>query len=215
MTAQLGAHEAMEVHEVLTCGINTINQYQLLRPHVKDQQLAQILDKQLSFITQEYNGLVQAAQTQGMGTGSSYQSPQNFQPTYGLDNPQTQSPSPNSNQLSDQAVASIILGLHKSGAVCKMMACLECAEPNLRRLIQQSAANCAEQAYEIWQYMNQKGYYQVPTMKQMTTNTFINAYGTAGMKQGMQGMETMQGTGNVQQNMAMGKQGMTNQGHQM
>ena len=62
MTAQLGAHEAMEVHEVLTCGINTINQYQLLRPHVKDQQLAQILDKQLSFITQEYNGLVQAAQ---------------------------------------------------------------------------------------------------------------------------------------------------------
>ena len=40
-------------------------------------------------------------------------------------------------------------------------------------------------------------------------------YGTAGMKQGMQGMETMQGTGNVQQNMAMGKQGMTNQNYQM
>jgi spore coat protein CotF len=99
------------------------------------------------------------------------------------------------NQLNDQQIASMVLSLHKSGAVCKMAACLECAVPNLRRLIQQSATNCAEQAYETWQYMNQKGYYQVPTMKDMTTNTFINAYGTAGT-----GME--QGASSIQQHTA-------------
>jgi spore coat protein CotF len=29
--------------------------------------------------------------------------------------------------------------------------------------------------------MNQKGFYQVPTMKQMTTTTMINSYATANM----------------------------------
>ena len=186
MTANLGAHEAMEVHEVLTCAINAINQSKLLIPYIKDQQLAQIVDKQIKFMTGEYNSLVQAAQAQGMGGSNSYRSLKNFQPVYGLDNPQTQSPSMAFGQLTDQDIASMLLGLHKSGAVCKMMACLECADPGLRRLIQQSAANCAEQAYETWQYMNQKGYYQVPTMKEMTTNTVLNSYSTAGQGQVMQ-----------------------------
>ena len=30
--------------------------------------------------------------------------------------------------------------------------------------------------------MNQKGYYQVPTMKEMTTNTVLNTYATTNMK---------------------------------
>lgn len=209
MSASLGAHEAMEVHEVLSCAINTINHCQLLRPHIKDQQLGQMVDKQLAFMTQEYNDLVQAAQAQGMGAGSSYRSPQNFQPTYGLDNPTTQTPSMGPNQLNDQQIASMVLGLHKSGAVCKMAACLECADPNLRRLIQQSASNCAEQAYETWQYMNQKGYYQVPTMKEMTTDTFINSYGTAatGMEQGISSIQ--------QHTSAMGEPGLGTQGYQV
>ena len=59
------------------------------------------------------------------------------------------------------------------------MAALECANPNLRRMIIQSSNNCAEMAYEIWQFMNEKGYYQVPTMKQMTTNTMTESYKTA------------------------------------
>lgn len=42
----------------------------------------------------------------------------------------------------------------------------------------QSSNNCAEMAYEIWQFMNEKGYYQVPTMKQMTTNTMTDSYKT-------------------------------------
>ena len=40
MTAQFGAHEVMEVHEVLSSAINAINQCQLYRPHVQDQHLA-------------------------------------------------------------------------------------------------------------------------------------------------------------------------------
>jgi spore coat protein CotF len=181
MTAQLGAHEVMEIHEVLSHAIDSINQFQLYRPYVRDQQLGAILDKQLQFMTQEYNGMVQALHQNGMGQGIQYRAPKNIQPQYGLRQPQPQSPNTSPNQLDDRDVASGMLGAHKSSAVMKMMASLECTNPNLRGMLQQGAINCSEMAYETWQYMNQKGYYQVPTMKEQTTQTMMNAYTTGNM----------------------------------
>lgn len=182
MTAQLGAHEVMEVHEVLCNAINAIHQCQLYRPHIKDQNLAAMMDKQMQFMTMEYNSLVQAVNQGGIITGGKpYPASYNYSPTYGLRNPAPHSPSMMPTQLTDRDIASGLLGIHKSGSMFKMLAALECADPNLRRLIQQGAMNCAEQAYEVWQYMNQQGYYQVPTMKQMTTETILNTYAPANM----------------------------------
>lgn len=176
MAAHLGAHEVMEVHEVLTSEINDINTMQLYRQHVKDTQLAGILDKQMQFAVQGYNQLVQSVQNKGMQAAVPYRAPKTTTPTYGLHQPPSVSPAMSVNAIDDRDVASAILDLHKTGAGKKMIASLECADPQLRRTLQQSAVNCSEQAYEVWQYMNQQGYYQVPTMKEMTTNTMINTY---------------------------------------
>jgi len=181
MSANLGAHEVMELHEVLNCAINGLNQFELYRPHIQDQQLGSMIDKQTQFMSQEYNNLVQALNASGITMGSPYRSPQMAQPKYGLNSPQPQSPNTSPNQLDDRDIASGILGIHKSSAIFKAMAALECADPNLRRMVQQGSNNCSEMAYEVWQYMNQKGYYQVPTMKQMTTNTMAHTYSTTGM----------------------------------
>jgi spore coat protein CotF len=181
MSANLGAHEVMELHEVLCDAINGINQFELYRPHIQDQQLGAILDKQIQFMTQEYNNMVQALNASGITMGSPYRAPKMAQPKYGLNNPQPQSPNTSPNQLDDHDISSGMLSCHKSSAIFKTMAALECADPNLRRMVQQGSNNCAEMAYEVWQYMNQKGYYQVPTMKQMTTNTMVQSYTTANM----------------------------------
>lgn len=183
MAAQLGAHETMEVHEVLTTAINGINQFQLLRPIVKDQQLLQIVDRQLQFMVNEYNGMIQILNQQGQSQAVPYQSPKNVPPVYGLDNPAAQTPNQSMNQMDDRDVASGMLCHHKASAIMKMTASLECADHTLRKMIQQGAANCSEQAYEVWQYMNQNGYYQVPTMKDVTTNTMLNTYQAAGSNQ--------------------------------
>jgi spore coat protein CotF len=179
MAANLGAHEVMELHEVLCNTINGINHFQLLRPHVSDQQLGSILDKQMQFMNQEYNNMVQTINAQGVSMGPPYRSSQTTQPKYGLNNPQPHTPSTSPQQLSDRDIASGMLGCHKSSALMKTMAALECAEPNLRRMLQQGSTNCSEMAYEVWQYMNENGYYQVPTMKQMTTDTMISSYTTS------------------------------------
>jgi spore coat protein CotF len=176
MTAHLGAHEVLEIHEILTDAINGINQFELYRPHVNDHDLRQILDSHLMFMVNEYNHMVQALNHRGMNPGRSYRATQNYSPVYGLDNPTRQMPNMSINQMDDRDVASGMLGCYKSSAVFKTMAALECADPGMRRMLQQGIINCSEMAYEVWQYMNHRGYYQVPTMKEMTTNTVLNSY---------------------------------------
>ncbi len=176
MPANLGAHETMELHEILTHSIDGINQLQLYRPHVKDSQLKNILDNQINFISQEYNNMVNAISQRGRGEAVPYRKIGNVSPSYGLRNPGPVAPNISADELDDRDIASGMLGMHKSSAVMKMTASLEFADPLLRRMIQQGAMNCSEQAFEVWNYMNQKGYYQVPTMKEMTTETVINTF---------------------------------------
>jgi len=198
MAANYGAHEVMEVHEVLTCAIDGINQMQMLRPLVSDQRLGQVMDHQLQFAMSEYNNMVQMIHQQGMGQATPYRAVKNAaQPVYGLDNPERMTPNLSANQVDDRDISSILLGIHKASAAKKMLAALECANPDIRRAMQQGAVNCSEQAYEVWQYMNQSGYYQVPTMKDVTTNTMMNMYETAGNAQ-QAGMQPMQGINNMQ-----------------
>ena len=174
--ANFGAHECLESHEILTDTINGINQFELYRPHVKDQQLGQILDRQINFMIQEYNSLVNYLHNSGRNTGSPYRGQSNFSPKLGLRNPSPENPNTNINQLNDRDIASGMLGCAKSSAIFATIASLECTDPNLRNLMKNCIISKVDMAYEIFQYMNQMGFYQVPTMQDNTTQTMINTY---------------------------------------
>ncbi len=176
MAAELGAHETMELHEILNGTIDGINLFQLYRPHVRDRELQTILEKQLQFMNHEYNNIVETVNKHQVNRATPYRSPKNFSPDYGLKNPPSHEPSQPKGDLDDRDVSYGMMRCHKAGANMRMSASLEFADPSIRRMVQQCAVNCSEQAYEIWQYMNKKGYYQVPTMKDMTTNTVIGTY---------------------------------------
>ena len=175
---QLGAHELMDLHEVLTNTIDGINQAQLYTPHVQDQELQSILQNQIRFMTNEYNSIVKTLsnKTQGQNV-QSYRTIKNVNPTYGMQGGGT-SEKPNTDlaQMNDHDVASGLLGIHKTSAVLRMRAATECVDPELREMMIQGSKNCADQAYEVWNYMNRKGYYQVPTFNQNTTQQIINHY---------------------------------------
>ncbi len=174
----IGAHEIMECHEVLSCMINGINQFQLLQPYCQDQNLRNILQNQLSFMTNEYNSFVNTLQQKGTsGQLQSVGTNRNTTPMYGIKmNGVPEAPNASINQLSDRDIAALMLGTHKSGAVMKMHASLEITDSQMREMMLQGAKNCADQAFETWSYMNQKGYYQVPTFDQTTTRAMINSY---------------------------------------
>lgn len=189
-TAQWGAHEAMEVHEVLTDHIDGINQFELYRPHVKDQKLMNILDKQLQHMQSSYQNIVSYVHNKGMHAAEPYRAVKTAGIKYGLNNPAPNQPNSDMNQMDDRDVASGMMGCAKASALVCTTAALECADSSLRQMITNCAVSSVNQAYELFQYMNQNGYYQVPTMMQKTTQTMAGAYQEPAMQPG-----TMMGGG--------------------
>lgn len=200
MTMTLGAHEVLELHEVLNDAIHGINTLRLYRPHAKDQTLQTMMDMHMNALSMEYNSLVQLMNQQGAGNMMSprqmARTTQGFQPTYGLRNPETQIPASSVEDIDDYDVTSCLINCHKQTAGMKMKAALEMANPTLRRAIQLGANASADMAYEAFQYANQRGFYQIPTLKDTTQSNYMQSYGTMPMPQ-MTQMNQMNQPGNM------------------
>ncbi|HEU5138638.1 MAG TPA: spore coat protein [Bacillales bacterium] len=173
-----GAHEMMEIHEVLTDTIDGINQFQLYAAYCQDPQLQNILQNQIRFMTDEYNQMLQTVKNHSE-MRSDYRMMQNTTPAYGMNNAgagTAEMPNTSTQQMNDHDISSGMLGCAKASATLRMHAALECGDPEIRDMMVQGAANCADQAYETWTYMNNNGYYQVPTLPEQAERTIMNGY---------------------------------------
>jgi spore coat protein CotF len=174
-----GAHETMEVHEVLNEKINMINHFALYSQQTRNAQLRQLMERHMQSTIQSYDELVSythdyaGAQQRRQAQGMLNVQPQNIQ--YGLNNPPQQMPQMQG-QMNDQQIAFALLHCHKNSAKNEMQSALECADPNIREMLLRSAITCANQAYEVFLFMNQQGQYQVPTMQDNTAKTFLHSY---------------------------------------
>lgn len=68
--------------------------------------------------------------------------------------------------LNDRAIAEGALMFHKFSAEMNTTSALESAEPHLRNALANMSRNCIEMAYEIYNYMSQRGWYQLPNAPQ-------------------------------------------------
>lgn len=154
-----GAHEVMELHEVLNCEVDALNTLQLYAPYVRDPELAQILGHQLQFMQNEYNSLVHTVHGLGAGESIPYRPRTQAVQAQAVVPPAPGVSQPNAHlgQMDDRDVSSALLGIQKTGAKTKMAAALEASHPQIRDLLLQSAVNSAHQAYEVWGYMYRKG----------------------------------------------------------
>ena len=176
-----GAHELLDVHEVLSTMIAGLNQCILLRDHVQDQELLTILDRQYAFMLDEYNITVEAFKTghdpQHPTRSYNMQIGNDF--NYGLTPSEPKKPIQAASELNDAIISGYLLGCHKAGATGKTTAALESTNPVVRRVLQDSIPNCIEMAYELSLYQNKKGIYQVPKLSPTDMNTMLNMYGEA------------------------------------
>lgn len=179
-----GAHETMEAHEILTEKINMINHFNLYRQHCRDQVLRQMIDRHLDSAIRSYNQLVSYTHDYQPITHESaamQNNPMRYvqgvnQVQYGLNQPAPQLPQMTAAALNDQQIAAAMLSWHKNSAKNNMTGALECADPNVRQMMINGAVACANEAYEVFRYMNQHGYYQVPTMESHTAKTMLHSY---------------------------------------
>ncbi|WP_028560464.1 spore coat protein [Paenibacillus pinihumi] len=178
-----GARETLEAHEILTEKKNAIEQLSFYAAQAQAPELRSILENQLGSMKSGYNQMVgythdySAAQA-GVPT---YQPPQ-LSPEhirYGLRHPadqQVQLGGGSAALFSDGQIASYALTCHKNGAKNQMNAALECADPNVRQMMIDGSLSCANQAYELFAYMNRQGSYQIPTMHDHTAKTYLHLY---------------------------------------
>jgi spore coat protein CotF len=176
-----GGHEVFDVHEVLSGAIGTLNTYTLLRQHVQDQELLDILDRQYQFIQDEYNISLECFQT-GQDPSKptqSYKMNQGNDFIYGLTPTQPKKPLQSVSEITDECISGLMLAAVKSAASMKAMAALEITNPVVRRVFADSVPNCIEMAYEISIYQNKHHYYQVPQLAQQDMQQMMNAYAPA------------------------------------
>lgn len=169
-------HEISAMQDAISVTMGTIHTAQISLPHIQDKTLKQIVEKQLQFLQEEYNQLVGLLNQQSTGLGQSYKAPANFQPTYGLTATAPKKPNQSAKEITDEQLSAILLGTIKSSAITKFQASIEASDANWRNGLIQCATSCSEMSYELWQYMNQNGYYQLPTLQQETQQTIVQSY---------------------------------------
>src|SRR5689334_8996388 len=102
---QLGAHEVLELHEVLCHSINGLNLFHLYLPHIRDQELKRIINHQIQFMTSEYNQLVNIPNVYSASVNQMEQDERlEFEPRYGLDQSIQSYPKPYLRQLTDSDI---------------------------------------------------------------------------------------------------------------
>lgn len=176
-----GAHEVLDVHEVLSGAIAGLNQFVLLRQHVQDQELLNILDRQYAFMLDEYNITAECFKT-GQDPSHptrSYKMQMSNDSKYGLTTSQPKKPMTSASELNDAIISGFLLSCHKLNATGKTNAALESTNPVVRRVLQDSIPNCVEMAYELSLYQNKKGYYQIPQLSPSDMQTMLNMYAQA------------------------------------
>ncbi|NEW09893.1 spore coat protein [Paenibacillus sp. SYP-B3998] len=179
-----GGHELFDLHEVLSCTINVLDQFMIFRQFVQDSELLDILDRQYNFTLAQYN-LTAECFTTGQKPSqetSTYMIKDVTQPIYGIKPSQPKKPNQSLADVKDAGISGHMIGLIKTHASLLTMTSVEVTNPVVRRVLASQVQNFIEMAYEIFLYQNKHAYYQVPQLEasdmQKMLNTFVPATGT-------------------------------------
>ncbi|SEN64362.1 Spore coat protein CotF [Mesobacillus persicus] len=178
-----GAHETMEVHEILAEKINMISHFNIYAMQTKNPELKDMIMRHQQEEMKTYDAIVAYThdynQFSPIPPNTSVMNVKPDQIQYGLNNPSMLAPETNA-VMNDYEVASAMLIAHKNAATNGVKATLEIADPNLRQMLMNGAVNCMNQAYEVFLFMNQQGLYQIPQIKDHTAKTYLHSYQPVG-----------------------------------
>ncbi|NHN33028.1 spore coat protein [Paenibacillus agricola] len=182
-----GGHELFDMHEVLGCTVNVLDQFMMFRQFVQDKELLDILDRQYNFTLSQYNLTAECFSTgqKPSQETATYKIKDMSQPIYGIKATQPKKPNQSLADVKDAGISGQMLGLIKTHASLLTMSAVEVTNPVVRRVLASQVENFIEMAYEIFLYQNKHAYYQVPQLAtadmQKMLSAFVPATGTPQM----------------------------------
>ncbi|GAA4715061.1 spore coat protein [Brevibacillus fulvus] len=176
---RFAAHEFLETQEALRTKHAEIEMHGLFAEMAQDPQLKNMITRHQRTVINAYQQGINLLLGKGVNVTNMPHVPQMRmmeQTSVGLHNPQMVPPNPHPSRLSDLTISTIMLNWHKNGSMVSMMWANECVDPQIRQYHISGANLCQEMAYETWQYMNARGFYQTPQLADHTMNTMVEAY---------------------------------------
>ncbi|SEI14325.1 Spore coat protein CotF [Halobacillus karajensis] len=141
----------------------------------QDPELKEILTRQFPFHVADYNLKVEFLQSQTTPDISKFQPDQQVQKLSDFTTapvaPETGQPRTQVQTHNDREIATAYLLNQKGSAKNYGAAAVECANPDLRSFLENVFLNSNRHAYEMWQYMVQKGYYPLMPAPQESAQT--------------------------------------------
>ena len=176
---QFGGHELLDADEAIGALVGALEHFVIYDQHVQDQELKTMMQRQKGFLTQLYNTILDTIKT-GKDPAvktQTYNMQEGNESIYGMKQSSPKTPIQSLNELNDECISGFLIGHLKTVATSFTLAALEATNPVLRRVFADSIPNCIEMAYEMYLYMNKKGYYQVAQLQQQDMQMIMNKYG--------------------------------------
>lgn len=186
-----GGHEIFEVQEILQCTINLLDNYTIYSQHVKEPKLADILNRQSAYIQTQYNLTVECFKSgqKPSQVTEPYLIPDMKEQVYGLKPSQPKKPAASQADIDDAVISTLMLSQVKAHASGLSRSATEVTNPVVRRVLASQSQNFVEMAYELFEYQNVRGYYQVPQLSGQDLHTLLNGFAPAnGVNPGANGI---------------------------
>lgn len=175
---RLSAHEVHDLQELTMSCVNSITNMACFINQARDPQLKAMLQRQFPQHIQDYNIKVDLLQKAGVST-QHLSVPQMHQVNINqtqITNFQPVTPRTDVQQFNDREIATAyLLTLKRAGREYAWSA-MESSNPEIRSFLESAFQMSSHHAFEVWQYMAQKGYYPVEAAHQSSLDLYGRAY---------------------------------------
>lgn len=177
---QLAGHELHDLNELTLSCVNSITNMGLFINQAQDPELKGMLTRQFPYHLRDYNKKVEYLQ-QAAGSQAPFPVPEMQVKLASFTQPPTMpapgvTPRTDAQALNDREIATAYLLTLKRAGREYAWATMEMSNPEIRLFLEDAFRMCARQAYEVWEYMAQKGWYPLQPAPQQAISTMAGMY---------------------------------------
>lgn len=179
---QLAAHEAYDLHELTMSCVNSITCMASFIQQAQDPELRAILEEHFPYHVRDYNMKVEYLQD-AEGPAAMLPVPELNPTLTNAVQPQAQNvmpvmPRTEISTFNDREIATAyLLNLKRAGREYAWAA-MEMSHPELRLFLEDAFQMNSHHAYDVWQWMVERGYYPQEAAQQTTLDTLGRLYET-------------------------------------
>lgn len=178
---RLAAHELHDLNELALSCVNSITNMGLFMNQAQDPELKAMIMRHFPYHVRDYNKKV-AYMQETEGSQAPFEVPPLNATLDNFTQPPT-APAPaiiprtSAQTLTDREIATAYLLTLKRAGREYAWATMEMAHPDLRTFLEDGFRMSSRHAYEVWQYMVQRGWYPLQPAPQVAVQTMASMYG--------------------------------------